>query len=471
MRHRSRESGQLLILSLLILLSLGLSLFVVLFLNQYLTKSSVYAMKKQRGIQIGNSALSIATVELGVPSIWDLALNHASFPSGYDGSNHFVATFGEYTIACSTGNSNLSPYDLKVSTSYEVRVMAQSYGVVGGEKRPLRLVEAALGPMTIGARLGSGTAASAALMLAQYPHVGTSEGFGDLTVHWGPIVSYSSMTLHGTTACSAIGCTSADAFGNHPRLFSADAIVPKIYSPTPPPTTDNAFYWGYLGTTMTTLPLGVNTAVYQSSAMTTSLGGASLTGCTTLSGGYCLASGGPAHLTSGFTLSNSTAVIFIQGDAIVDGALALDINALVVTGSMTFSGNVNNGQIFTLRVPPTARLEYPNSTTFPCSTSMTNSDGSGTCTPPNETYIDFRGFLYVQGDLTVNGGHTDGGYPPSRVIAGSVRVGDSPTSGTSALTVTSGNALRIYYDDEINHRVSMSSLILVRNSVIDLPPR
>ncbi len=480
-RIRSSESGQLLLLSLLIMLSLGLSLFVVLFLNQYLTRSSVYALKKQRGVAIGDSALTVATTMLGSsPALWQAALS-GSFPVGYDGSQQFTASFGTYRIQCSVGNTNLLHGDLKAA-NYQVRVNALAYvpSASGTGYVPARLVQAIVGPLTVGARLGDSTAVGAALLLAQFPHIGTYESpnKGNVMVHWGPIVSFSSMTFQfangSPTACQGTACDPDTTYGHYPRLFSAGAIVPLKASPSPPPTTDNAFYWSYLGTAMSPLPLAVDINTYKDRASESYIGPTALIndGCAVFSqiGGYVKCTGGgTVHFPDDYRLVHTTSVIYIEGNAQVDGRFSVDVSslgALVVTGNLTVADGpttsppTNPLDDILLRVPPTAASEYAAGISFPCSNTMTEQDGSGSCgsTMAGQQYVDFRGFLYVQGNLIVNGsGDNDSG---KRVIVGTVRVGDDPNGTVSQLTVANNEELHIYYDDRVNRNVQVIGLVL-----------
>ena len=475
------QSGQMLLLALLILLSLGLSLFVTLFLNHYLTHSSVYLLSKQKGIQIGDAAMSYATVQLSDPTTtWAAALT-GTFPAGFDGVTRSTGTFGTYTIKCSIGNSGLVSGDL-LAAPYEVRTVAEGYVQSGINLRPTRAVEALLGPLTVGASLGNTTAVGAALELMQYPQIGTAAGYGDLLVHWGPIVAFSAMTIDGTSACSGVACITGDGTnGNHPRLFSVDAIVPMVVSPTPPPTTDNVFYWGYMESAMWP-PLGINVGAYQNAATASTISTAHLVmhSCTpqTPSSGFIFCQpGGWVEFQDNYSFANSTSVIYIAGgDAQVYGRFAVDLSscgALVVDGNLTFNpggiaGGLNN---ISLHVPPTASKEYVTGTNFPCSTGLLDpyGDGSRSCgsSTAGDQYVDFKGFLYVTGSLIVKGGAGS----IKRVLVGSVRVGDSPTGTSSILNVFPGYALHIYYDDLINRSINATSLVIMRDAVVDLPPR
>jgi hypothetical protein len=162
--------------------------------------------------------------------------------------------------------------------------------------------------------------------------------------------------------------------------------------------------------------------------------------------------GDTATFTNAFSVPFSSSVIVVNGNARFDN-LTLDLSsgAFIVNGNLIL-GTPGSGMDLTLRVPTDHALEYlyTPTGTIPChnleTCSSTVASGSGG--------FQFRGLLFVNGDLLVNG--------IGWKMAGAVLVGNFAT-GEGRLIIESGtptNSLAIFYDENIGHMAEMNPLQL-----------
>jgi hypothetical protein len=316
----------------------------------------------------------------------------------------------------------------------------------------LKTIQAAISQQTLGANLPNETAAPSGLLLGQVPSIGPTNG---LLVDWGPVISYD------TTTFSFTGTMDSQQY---PRKFSVGNITGSSFArslATHTPNTDQKEYWANasLG-----FPATVDLTTYQGLAQ--SVSGLTAPTCTS---GNCTASPAnsgyfPGVLTdtatfdSGWTPPSAATVLYINGNASF-GQVAMDLKnygAVIVNGNLIL-GNPNSDTIGSdaIRVPLTALQEYYyNPARCPCSTAI-----NGTCTKASAAgspgQIQFRGFLYVTGNLILNGNHT-------WVLNGVVRV-----DGTIQVPNGSGS-LHVLYDDEINHNIYVTPLQLTVDAVATL---
>src|SRR5437879_5947995 len=313
--------------------------------------------------------------------------------------------------------------------------------------------------------MANNISASAALVSQTYTLGG---GLGALDVHWGPIVSYPSETWN---------LTSFDPIDSnrYPRKFAVGGITGPHHARSEPhssqPITDGKEYWAYqaLG-----FPPFVDEEFYidQVASIATGItaptctGGADCTASPPGSGYFYHVSSNTANfdLPTGYSVPASTA-IYIYGNASF-GQIKIDLkkpafnpnSAFIVTGDLTLNGPTFGQTLTDLHVPPTANLEYPFATSYPCS-SVVTPGSSGTCrsdqTGLTRSQVDFRGFLFVKGNLVVTTGNW--------VLAGVVRV-------DGQVIIQNGARLTILYDDEINHGIHTYPFELQTDSLQDAPP-
>ena len=159
---------------------------------------------------------------------------------------------------------------------------------------------------------------------------------------------------------------------------------------------------------------------------------------------------------------SNTQVIYIAGNADW-GNVQFDLKknnrqagAFIVTGNLTLDDKqaTTGGTPADTRVPATALLEYPffskgHPYYIPC-----KEEAGLTCNSIGPAQ--FRGFLYVGGDLTVK---KDNNW----VLLGALRI-------DGKLTVEPGASLTVYYDDEIGHTLLTNGISLQLDSLSEISP-
>jgi len=472
------ESGQMLMIAIMILAFLILVVPSVTLLSKYLMINSTGGQQRgAAGRQAVDHALNYTLYRLSESTTaWNNAMN-GLFIAGFHDDVSFQGSPGTtYKILCSTGNpANLLATDLKVAEG-QVRVKIRVYGRQNGKPFPLRAHEAAISRRTIGVTLGSDIANGAALFISTPTYAFVMNGeqtnysTGNLSVHWGPIVAVGGYDM------------TAQVINTYkfPRKFSTGAVAPRVNSYDVTPHTDNNEYWAYSALTS---PFQVDESYYLRLA-TASVNvnpPASLT-ANPPGSGYFNVGVGTAVFSSNYQVNNSTTVIFVDGNAEFDN-MQVDVRdggAFIISGNLILknrgSSGFSNGM--TVYVPYSASREYvasPTTPAWPCQNMASCTIAQALSTValgddpvPTTAYrifgnqIQYRGFLYVKGDLIVNSGTTwdvdDGKWD----IIGSVRV-------DGQLKIYDEDSLRIFYDEKVNHLIQMASLSVQVDRDQDIP--
>jgi hypothetical protein len=442
---KSNHAGQVLLLSVCLGLVLLIGVSAVFFMTQTGSNHQVFSSQRGSAASVADAGLGYAMQQLGQSlPVWQSALNanFLSIPVCNSGALVKTPSGGHFTISCSTGtagNPNLQNYEVAV------KVVA-SQTASGGVEMPLRAIQAYVGQRTLGADLASRLHTAAALQLVMQPNVA-----GTLDVEWGPIVCLDPNPW-------LLPNVRLDA-AQYPRKFSAGWIYgtsfPRSGPGGPGPQTDQQEYWSQ--SAFIEIPL-VDKTYYRLQAQAESGIGQPVSKQTgspitpACAGPTACGYFGPPNLAPGDTAVFGAAslysltrgqILYIDGNAEFD-KIAMDGASVLVLGQMTLADS-SGGNILTLNVPQTAPLEYPhfpsNPTSWPC---QVNPVPLGyTCTSPGK--VQFRGFLYVEGQLLVNA--------PDWTMAGALWVGklQAPYQTSLSLTIPSGNGLTLYYDDQINH--------------------
>ncbi len=465
----SRQSGQVLLLSILLVSILLISLVVVFSFNQLSTLHLRSSTQGAQGQSVADAGIAYAIQQLSASSTtWSNAL------------------IGSYTgTACNTGDNISSPtrnyhYRLFCSTStalytdlqpYQVAVTAvmMSTTVAGGSDIPLRATRAYLSQRTLGLDSASGLHAAAAVQLVRRPDI---QGSGVLNVHWGPLFC---MNLEFDPEMSWTLMEPLDS-QRYPRKFSVGGIFGTTYSRSglslnAGPMTDQQEYWAYLPQTAGPLidEVSYKTAATQTTGVTSPvsrLTGAAIapTNCLVANCGYFQpAPGDTAVFSSNYSLTGGT--LFVNGSAEFSDVTLDNVN-VVITGALEVTGAAHGTQP-TLRVPWSADAEYPYAiASWPCF-------GQATCSYINvfPGDVQFRGFLYVKGFMTVSNS-------TSWKLSGALWVGDplARLGSSGRLIVYSGSTLTVAYDDRINHAILVNPLTgtvikLVPDKLLDVPAR
>lgn len=485
---RTSEAGQVLLMSILILLVLMISVPSVVFFNRMSGKSTISTVRSQKAMATAQEGTQYAMRLLGsTQGIWDAALA-GTFPSEFAATTYQGVSGGRYTIQCAVG-APLQNYQVGIKV-----VGSASTQVNTHDNRALMTI---VSKRTVAGMQFNQGFAPAALLLMSTPTEEklplNSASTAGLAVHWGPIVLLDSFqwTLRGQQNSKLF-----------PRKFAAGDVTgdpaatpvrPRSLS-VPPQDTDNKEYWANasLG-----FPPVIDIGAYQGRAQIT-------TGITPpkLSDGIndaavsplCIAAGNPTcgHFViastetavfSNYTLNtNPNAVIYVEGSAELR-AVAIDLKdtvtpknsgALIVTKNLVLgdigpaTGNSYDGNALTLRIPPTALKEYPYypaiTDVYPCWTATIN-----TCTSAQaklgrgdnsqlgnngtaDGLVQFRGFVYVKGNVSVT-------TPINRswLMVGVMRV-------DGVLNVPATTKLSILYDDEVNRTIAATPMELVVDS-------
>jgi len=271
----------------------------------------------------------------------------------------------------------------------------------------------------------------------------------NLHVHWGPIVSYTSMDFSG----------GRDYF---PRKYSAGAVTPlDSVDDASNGAMPSAAWSTYDWTSFYDLGVqpSINTATYKQMARNsivpqlrigTGSGAANHETSGGFDSGYYYEPSLPGYpkgfkidLPSGggaYTFDSSTSVIYIEGNVVAfPNTSWLNVKALVVTGNLDFNAR---GGSYTAAIPSHAADEYQHPSAASSWLSAWN--------PPATTYplsnLGMHGFLYVGGDLTTGAGGAS--------MCGAIFVG----GGVSINTFT------LYYDQDIANNVLINNAKITRSS-------
>ncbi len=267
----------------------------------------------------------------------------------------------------------------------------------------------------------------------------------NLTVEWGPVVSYNSITS-----------TPADRY---PRKYSVGGITGYDTNPNSPngampggnwATYDYASYYS-LGNAPTVdldsyRTLAKNSCVPQLRKGTGSGAAAHYTGGGCDSGYYT--ADAKIDVTSGggsYSFTCSTCVIFIEGEVVsFPNSSWLNIRGLLATGDLDFNARSTT---YVATIPNNAQDEYqysPTAVNYWTSNGWTN---GGTYSIAN---CGMHGFLYTGGDLKNAGGNT--------ILVGALFVGGSLTVNTTTVYYDSSVANNILFQSGTISRVSWDEI-------------
>ncbi len=257
----------------------------------------------------------------------------------------------------------------------------------------------------------------------------------NLRVHWGPVVSYTSIS---------------SPFRYFPRKYSIGPIY-GIDSDPDPLNSDGKEYWAFepLGN-----PPQVDLAYYKAlakhSVIPASSGGGTIrraTGssaavATPAGSGYftSAANGSKIRFFGSYNFQNSTSVIYVEGGGMdFANSSFLDVQAALAEGDVDFNAG---SQTFIATVPVHADLQYVkhkemnSGYTFP---------GEGSVTFPIPS-CGMHGFLYCGGDLSNAGG-------------GSTMCGVAKVIGTVTM-----NTFTIYYDEAVASGIRLTDSKMYKKS-------
>ena len=343
---------------------------------------------------------------------------------------------------------------------YQVHVVVTAYAAKpDGAVVPLRALSAFLSPQTVAVNLPNDVRASVALELINAPAAGSH-----FTVHWGPISCLDPSNLVDLIA------TPMDA-GRFPRKFFVNGLNTKAPARgTTAAPTDLQEYWAYQ-----ILGFGppVDEAAYRTVAQNESgipapnCAGLCASAIAGIGTGYWTPAPGDRAVIDGATFNNGAigpgAVLYIDGDAELN-RLNLDLRggAIIVMHDL-YLNDPGAGSAATLRLPPTAALEYPYAATngfaWPCQNAANE-----TCAPTDPHpagAVQYRGFLWAKHNLLVE--------KPGWRLSGAVRVGDPSIGGSDAQLDATRGDLTVYYDDRVNRGIKTATVQLQCDRLTEVP--
>jgi hypothetical protein len=447
----SRSSGQTLLIAITFAAVLVIGLIVMFYMNQTASFHQASSAQRTEALNIAEDGISYAIQQLSANSTtWHKALQ-GDFSLAPDCNSGYVKNpnGGQFKLTCSVssaGNPHLQPYEVAVLS---VAIPPTSNAATA----PSRAILAYLSQRKLGIDFAAGPHAGAALQMVRIPILS-----GTLDVQWGPI-----------TCLDANGIwTLVDPIDGqrHPRKFSLGGIAgsgaslyPRSGSLGTGPDTDQKEYWATIkGSSF--IPLLDESTYIQMARnepnaiavnMPSSKKGTLIrSGCVSPNCGYFVAdpqnTGDHAIFDGAYTAGSPGAVIYVNGSAEFKN-VAIDSATVIVTGGLDLQSNGGGGNDMSLSVPWSTPSEYPYSTTWNC-----QGHEGGTCLSNSflAGKIQFRGFLYVKGNLTVN--------QPGWNMAGVVLVGDmaAPPNSANQLIVQTGGSLTLLYDDAFNHNITIA---------------
>jgi hypothetical protein len=412
--------GQAMLLTIFILVFLLTIIPIMSYLNRASTQHGVISQKQQKALDLAQEGVNYAFTTFSYPSAWANALT-GTFPVGFTNGGIYTDPQGaKYKIQITAP----SP------TAYEMQVVSTALIM----NQPTRALQATLSQKTLSVSLGNGAQIPVAVQLGSTPTInGVSASQGILDVHWGSIEILDPNPIH---TWNVPGTMDAQRY---PRKFALNGIAGTSIPRSPTnvgATSDQKEYWAFASLGFEPV---IDVADYTSSATTNTTYWPS----------------GPKTFTGAAT--GSPPVYVVNGDVTFNGFNAdlktgpIPGGAFIVTGNLTLTSPPWTSTIPAVRVPPTALLDYPYGLPTlipaPYPVSCVAPTLQPTCSIP---HVDFRGFLYVQGNLTVTAGN-------HWVIDGVLRV-------DGALEIDANASLTVYYDDEINHQIGVSAFSLQTDS-------
>jgi hypothetical protein len=493
-----RESGQALMIGVLLFLALLMTIPAVIYLNNRGMRDSVKSNQKFKARAIADEGIAFAMQQLSQPNNWPY-LGGQGTTTGLPAGGDVQSTQGNYFFSITySSTSEIVNYASATLRSYQVGILSTPKDA-RGVKIPGSSVFAVVSRLTVGVKLPTGFGAGAALKLNAPPTPGEI-----FNVNWGPIVLTTAdpwpvTDFPDSPTPNFDWDTLMDSQG-YPRKFSTGPIggTSRTRSPNPDSDlkTDQKEYWA--NTAVGFSPV-VDLSSYTSQAlMQNNFGtgfrprlrdaggtvGAEImqpTSGTTpcLSGvpdcGYFIVPGVGNeaffdHPTVRYLLPSNNSVLYIEGNAAFRNVF-MDVSqrgAIIVTGNLTLDNKtLPSTALPNYVIPPTAPLEYPFHPPLTGTPIWPNRGFQGRLPPtPNSGHV--HGFIYVGGDLRVlrndATGDMDGFGQPFKVwtLSGTVMVEGN-------LRMINGGGLAVWYDDVVNHNIRTSNFDLVIDSLTAVP--
>ncbi len=434
----TNRGGQLLIVALMITAILVATVPILFAISKRLhyfygdsSAKIKFNLSSQAALAQVNYALSAS------PELWNRAITNAALSQeGFDGSRTFIGVNKiPYTVVCFRDPS-LLPNQLRV----KIRLTN-----AGKTFQRYQTYEAILSRKTMGVDLPVLRHAPAALYVLGDLDLSRQQAeTPELDVHWGAIVCFGTLTLDDAP--------NAETYGHHPRKFARGEYRAPYAKHQ---ITDGREFWSqrFWGE-----PVVIDDDRYRKAA-TEQNGDANKDDATAQErkSSYISAPEQVLIVRSVATQPKDNVVPVLYVDASVrfetDG-IDLGTGAMIVTENAIFEDH-REGKELPLSVPPSGALEYPylpDNTKFPCQEQIGASCSSQTALA-SSSKVDFRGFLYVKGDMYVNQDTT---------IVGVLRV-------DGQLHVHGGKRLTILFDDKVSRSIYTTGAEL-QQEIVAAPP-
>lgn len=400
-----KKNGQTLVIVLGILVIFMIFIPALVYMVQ---QESKWTVKQKR------TTAAFHAAEAGIDrGMWKIKENSDNF-NFFSGGGTLPGYIGTtpYDVYASTSQNLLSQYKVSIGPgAYPTEVLIRSIGR-DVSTNEVRAIEVVLTRDVIDAGLSVN---------------GNLEWKPNLTVHWGPVVSY-----------SEFDATSAPFY---PKKYSKFDMPGRDPDGIGPINTDNVEWWSYQN-------LGNKPDIYWAGYKDLALGtymSDSIPNLTYVAGtkvvNRAVFSGGNVTFKNGFSFTATTGVIFVEGatyQTTFNANSFLDVKAVVAEGSIDFNAKDNTN--FTAKIPPEAHEEYKKlpdtaaSGEYPGDTGLQSNAATlniGTLPNPNKG-VGMHGLLACGKDLTNAAGNA--------ALVGSYYIGGY---------ISNSNAFTIYYDSAV----------------------
>lgn len=504
-RHGT-PSGQALLIAVFLGLLLALVVPLVVYLNriggthqagmQQRTQGETVA---RQGIAYAQGLLANGADNAAAYATWTAALA-GNFPAPCNVALTDNAAYirlndkWSFSLTCKASGPLDGTHDPRPQP-FQVLVKSVAFWGNNDQRVPVRAQEALISAKTLVAATMQNTQPAVALALVNRPRYDDWTDTTILTVHWAPMVVFSSFTWHVGGQMNNVDPVPGGSgpYGGFPRKYATGAITgpnrPRGYNPvsdTNNPRTDNQEYWSFAG--LADVP-NVDAATFRLRAKNTNINLQALgftpcpaPDCTVPTSCGCV-TGTNVTFNGATPISAPTlpAYIYVAGNAIFDNAaINLGGGGMYVDGTLMMTNRATGGGLnwlWTVHVASSAWREYAGwraetpapsaAQQWPCYDKV-NSDCSfdaGNAASPGPTSqnplagtgVNFRGMLVVRGNLNVYGG-------PWNIIGG-LLVGD-PVTGVGELYLASPNPrLNVVYEGQAVHNLPMLNLSLKADDI------
>jgi len=464
---RNSRHGQTLIVAVIFIALLSLTIPWMVYTSNWSVRNNIKSLTRKQSISVAEEGLSFIASRLTNATLWDAVLQAGGAPLDTGATTTPTPSGKRFRIRglASTTTPGLASYQIRVDAS-----------ALDNKNVPVSAVRAWLSRKTIGVQMPNGLHSRTALWLdnsvgagANVPaNIGTGQV---LNVLFGSIAQKNSgfnLLLANT------GGTNIDQ-NRYARKFSAGGITSSLARTS---TTDNREYWtqAALGFAM---PIQTDTYALRARNVTnppalTCVGGGSCAPDPVNSSYYSgVGNATFAEFTAGGGgyVINNPSVFYVMGSArfknghfdFKNTTLADPDGGMIITGNLEIqgdSGGFHNaatsagGQtLANFRVPLYFQNEWP----YGGAPALTpNSAGASTAIIGGDGKVMYRGFLWVQGNMTIKAGN-------DYVMSGVLRV-------DGQLTFEANSSLTIYLDDEVSAKILMSSYDVVIDNMAKIEP-